>query len=62
MLNYVKSILEKVSFDRALFEKELRKALARILPSELEDLRDWCYEQFSEKYQLILDRCFLAIG
>jgi hypothetical protein len=62
MLNYVKVILQKVSFDRQLFEKELRKAIARLLPQELDELRSWCYEQYSNKYHLILDKCFLQVG
>jgi hypothetical protein len=60
MLSYVKTILQKVSFDASLFEKELRKALIKLIPSEVEDLKLWCYEQFSDLYQNILDRCFIA--
>lgn len=59
MLNYVKIILQKVSFDSKLFEKELRKSMARLLPAEVEDLKLWCYQQFHHLYQGILDRCFL---
>lgn len=62
MLNYVKLILQKVSFDRHLFEKELRKAIASLLPQELEELRAWCYEQYSSKYYLILDKCFIQMA
>lgn len=58
MLSYIKTILEKVSFDAVLFEKELRKSLARLVPHEVEELKVWCYEQFSHKHQLVLDRCF----
>ena len=35
MLEYAKTILLKVSFDRALFEKELRKAVRTLAPDEL---------------------------
>ncbi|SFB82175.1 hypothetical protein SAMN05421780_101631 [Flexibacter flexilis DSM 6793] len=62
MLNYVKLILQKVSFDRHLFEKELRKAIARLLPQDIEDLKHWCYEQYSGHYQLVLDKCFYQMG
>ena len=62
MLSYVKVILEKVSFDRYLFEKELRKSIARLVPSELEELKAWCYEQFSTPYQMVLDKCFFSVG
>ena len=62
MLTYVKVILEKVSFDRYLFEKELRKSIARLIPAELEELKNWCYEQFSHIYQTLLDKCFFSLG
>lgn len=57
MLKYVKTVLEKVSFDSYLFEKELRKALDRITWEETSDFKDWCYSRF-ENLQAILDRCF----
>ena len=49
-LNYVKVILTKVSFDQHLFEKELRKALTRLSPEEVEHLRSWCFNTFSHNY------------
>ncbi|WP_068840075.1 hypothetical protein [Pontibacter akesuensis] len=59
MLEYVKTILLKVSFDKMLFEKELRKAFKVLERAELKQLRNWCYEQFSGMYLLILNRVFL---
>jgi len=58
MLEYVKTILKKVSFDRKLFEKELLKAIASLIPKEIIMLRDWCYNKFGAMYKSILDRCF----
>jgi hypothetical protein len=58
MLEYFKMILKKVSFDRSLFEKELRKAVARLVGSEVQELKNWCYQNFSVRYRLILDRTF----
>ena len=58
MLEYVKTILQKVSFDGKLFEKELRKALKMITKEELVLLKNWCYEKFSGLYQLILNKVF----
>ena len=46
MLEYVKTILKKVSFDQILFEKELVKAIRTLLLDELKELKKWCYEQF----------------
>ena len=58
MLEYVKMILEKVSFDRFLFEKELKKAINRLIEPELTELRSWCFQQFGKRHQPVLQRCF----
>ena len=58
MLEYFKTILSKVSFDRWLFEKELRKAIKALMPEELLQLRDWCYRQFSHVYPSVLQAHF----
>ncbi|SFG89261.1 hypothetical protein [Pontibacter chinhatensis] len=59
MLEYVKTILVKVSFDKMLFEKELRKAFRVLVKEEIEQLKQWCYDQFSGVYLIILNRVFL---
>ncbi|WP_438961239.1 hypothetical protein [Nonlabens sp.] len=41
MFEYTKTVLEKVSFDSNLFCKELQKALERLLPFEIEELKIW---------------------
>jgi len=41
MFEYTKTILKKVSFDSVLFCKELQKAMERLLPYEIEELRIW---------------------
>jgi len=61
MLEYFKTVLSKVSFDKQLFEKELKKALRSLLPEEISKLRDWCYDRFAE-YQSILDKCFSTVS
>ena len=58
MLDYVKMILLKVSFNKVLFEKELRKALKMLTPVEVPDFRNWCYQQFSRIYRRVLKRVF----
>jgi len=58
MLEYVKLILDKVSFDPALFEKELRKSVKTLVSDELELLQSWCYTHFPTTYHSILDRVF----
>ncbi|MEP1035598.1 hypothetical protein [Ekhidna sp.] len=58
MLEYFKTILSKVSFDRRLFEKELRKAIKALIPDEVYELREWCFAKFGKKYEPILISCF----
>lgn len=53
----MQTILEKVSFDTRIFEKELRKAIDRLPLEELQELRAWCYQRFQDQIT-ILDRCF----
>ena len=39
MLEYTKTVLKKVSFDVTLFCREVQKAVQRLLPYEIEELR-----------------------
>jgi hypothetical protein len=57
-LNYVKVILEKVSFDAKLFEKELKKAIKTLLSDEVSELREWCNVKFGTMYQRVIEKCF----
>lgn len=59
MLEYIKMILLKVSFDNMLFEKELRKGLKALEREELPQLKQWCYDQFSEMHLPALGRVFM---
>ncbi len=61
-LEYFKIILEKVSFDAKLFEKELRKAISQLLKSEIIALKKWCYQHFGAKYSKILKNSFSVIS
>ncbi|MDQ6477780.1 hypothetical protein [Dyadobacter sp. LHD-138] len=58
MLEYIKIILQKVSFDRRLFEKELRKAIRMLMPAEVKRLRNWCYENYGAMHLAVLNNCF----
>ncbi len=57
-LDYVKVILQKVSFDAKLFEKELRKAIKALIADEIKELRTWCSEQFGIIYNQLIEKCF----
>lgn len=61
MLEYVKTILQKVSFSKYLFERELKKGLRYLIPAELEEFRIWCYETFRRIHQPILNRYFIPV-
>ena len=39
MFEYTKTVLQKVSFDANLFCKEVKKAMQRLLPYEIEELK-----------------------
>lgn len=58
MLNYVKIILTKVSFDKTLFEKELSKSIQKLTSNDLIELKTWCYSNFSESYTDVLEKLF----
>nr|WP_020532882.1 hypothetical protein [Flexithrix dorotheae] len=58
MLEYFKVILEKVSFDGKLFEKELKKAINAIMSNEVMELKRWCTLRFGAKYLAVIENCF----
>lgn len=58
MLEYAKVILPKVSFSRELFRKELTKCISWVGKSELNTLKEWCFENFREMYSDILNDAF----
>ena len=58
MLEYIKYILDKVSFDPQLFEKELKKNTRELLKEDLLELKQWCYDHFGSEHNSILERCF----
>lgn len=52
MLEYSKTILQKVSFDRALFEKELKKAVKMLVGYDRQELQRWVVNNFGYQYQM----------
>ena len=58
MLDYVKIILQKVSFNEHLFERELNKSVKSLLREDVLELKKWCYEHFSDSYLTILNQYF----
>ena len=52
MLEYYKTVLQKVSFDVKLFSKELKKSISKLLPDEIEELKVWLQNFITDKPEL----------
>jgi hypothetical protein len=61
MLEYCKTILQKVSFNPALFGKELRKSIKWLQKDEIFILRTWCILTFGDLYLDIIREAFRQI-
>ena len=59
MFDYTKAVLAKVSFDANLFCKELQKALKRLLPYEIEELKVWVNSLIKENPEL--NQCLIYL-
>ena len=53
MFEYTKAVLSKVSFDVQLFRKELKKAITRLLPHEIDELAIWVDSLIKQQPQLV---------
>jgi len=58
MLEYTKTILSKVSFNRELFGKELRKSLKWLKKEEVIALQAWCLLTFGDRYGDVIEHTF----
>lgn len=59
MLELSKKILRKVSFDKLLFQKELRKALKWITDAEEAQLfKEFCIKEFAHIHPKIIKKAF----
>jgi len=58
-LEYSKTVLKKVSFSSELFQIELTKALERLLPYEVYELKHWILDQFKNEPQL--ESCLIKV-
>ncbi len=55
MLRFSKAILQKVSFDKILFKKELKKSISWLKKEELMILKIWCLATFGKHKDIIID-------
>lgn len=58
MLEYVKTILQKVSFDTTLFRKELQKSIQWLTTNERVELKTWLSYSFDGDYKKIIKDVF----
>ena len=61
MFELSKKILEKVSFDKTLFRKELTKAVKWLKPDEKMMLMVWCLATFGNQYKDVIKEVFKNI-
>ena len=58
MLEYTKTILQKVSFSPFLFKKELKKSFRWLRKEEVIALQAWCVLTFGDVYFDIIKEAF----
>ena len=61
MLKYTETVLQKVSFNRELFKKELRKSIKWLKRDEVILLQAWCIINFGNVYQDVISEVFNSI-
>ena len=61
MFELSKNILEKVSFDKLLFRKELTKAVKWLKPDEKTLLKVWCLGTFGHLYKNEIMEVFKSV-
>jgi hypothetical protein len=60
MFEYTKTVLSKVSFDVTLFCKEVKKALQRLLPYEIEELKLYIFSLIRQNPEL--NQCLIYLN
>jgi hypothetical protein len=62
MLEFSKTILEKVSFSEYLFSKELRKLIIYLGDDNdsIKQLQQWCYENYGRQFPSVFTKAFDA--
>lgn len=61
MFEYTKQILLKVSFDKNLFSKELKKATRWLKKEEISHLKMWCVATFGHLYSDVIMDAFKKV-
>ncbi|MBN2174364.1 MAG: hypothetical protein JW731_09540 [Bacteroidales bacterium] len=58
MLRYTETVLQKVSFNKDLFKKELSKSLKWLKKEEVIILQTWCILNFGAIYMDVIKEVF----
>jgi len=58
MLKYTKTVLQKVSFNKDLFKKELQKSMRWLRKDEVIVLQTWCVINFGSMYMDVINEVF----
>jgi len=58
MLKYTETILQKVSFNKDLFKKELKKSKRWLKKDEIIVLQTWCVLNFGSIYMDVINEVF----
>ncbi|OQX73360.1 MAG: hypothetical protein B6D61_12620 [Bacteroidetes bacterium 4484_249] len=58
MLKYTETVLQKVSFNKDLFKKELRKSIKWLRKDEIIVLKAWCIINFGVIYADVISEVF----
>jgi len=61
MFEYTKMILQKVSFNKELFAKELKKSFRWLKKEEVTALQAWCIITFGHLYGDVISDVFSSI-
>ena len=62
MLEYTKLVLKKVSFNRELFSKELKKSIQWLKKEEVNLLRSWCMLTYGDIYGDVISESFGGVA
>jgi hypothetical protein len=58
MLKYTETVLQKVSFNKDLFRKELKKSIKWLKKEEMIILKTWCLINFGAIYMDVITEVF----
>ena len=61
MLEFCKTVLKRVSFDRRLFARELKKSFSWLSYDDALALKTWALDTYSNKYAQLIVTTFAAV-